>query len=135
MKQNSTYGRVLKLTWYTDSDYDDVILHIIQPVFLLTLASLLADAGRSAVARTAAGLQLKNYLSSKNPDTKRQQILTWLQIDAAIREQVKTLALGALGTESSTTSSAAQVCINIIETVCSNCSVLVCSISCSSRVT
>ena len=71
--------------------------------------------GRSTVARTAAGLQLKNYLSSKNPDTKRQQIIRWLQIDSAIREQVKTLAVSALGTESSTTSSAAQVCVNIIE--------------------
>lgn len=92
-----------------------IILYIVQPAFLHALASVLADVGRSTVARTAAGLQLKNYLSSKNPDTKRQQIIRWLQIDTAIREQVKNLALAALGTESSSTSSAAQVSINVIE--------------------
>jgi len=91
-----------------------LLLHHMQAAFLLALASVLADVGRSVVARTAAGLQLKNCLSSKNPDTKRQQILRWLQIDAAIREQVKSLAVSALGTESSTTSSAAQVCVNIM---------------------
>jgi len=78
---------------------------------------VLADVGRSAVSRTAAGLQLKNYLTSKNPETKRQYVMRWLQIDAETRSRIKQLALGTLGTETSQPSSAAQVkyCVNLLE--------------------
>ena len=72
---------------------------------------MLADVGRSAVSRTAAGLQLKNYLTSKNPDTKRQYIARWLQIDPVVKNKIKQLALMTLGTETSQPSSAAQVCV------------------------
>lgn len=85
----------------------------IQSVLLESLATVLADVGRSAVSRTAAGLQLKNYLTSKNPDTKRQYVMRWLQIDAGVRSKIKELALVTLGTETSQPSSAAQVCILI----------------------
>lgn len=79
------------------------------------LATVLADVGRSAVSRAAAGLQLKNYLTSKNPETKRQYVMRWLQIDPAVRNRIKQLALVTLGTETSQPSSAAQVCVNILE--------------------
>lgn len=78
------------------------------PGLLESLAVVLADVGRSAVSRAAAGLQLKNYLTSKNPDTKRQYVMRWLQIDPTIRNRIKELALSTLGTEASQPSSAAQ---------------------------
>ena len=94
---------------------------LLQPALLESLAVVLADVGRSAVARAAAGLQLKNYLTSKNPDTKRQYVMRWLQIDPAVRSRIKELALATLGTETSQPSSAAQVlyeCIRIIVRLC-----------------
>ena len=74
---------------------------------------MLADAGRSAVSRAAAGLQLKNNLTSKNPDTKLQYVVRWLQIDPVVRNRIKELALATLGTETSQPSSAAQVCVYV----------------------
>lgn len=78
------------------------------PALLQSLAAVLADVGQSAVSRTAAGLQLKNNLTSKNPETKRQYVIRWLQIDPSVRSSIKELALTTLGTETSQPSSAAQ---------------------------
>ena len=97
--------------------YDVVLL---QPALLQALATVLADVGRSAVSRAAAGLQLKNYLTSKNPDTKRQYVMRWLQIDTEVRNNIKQLALVTLGTESSHPSSAAQVLYECIRSIINN---------------
>ena len=72
---------------------------------------MLADVTHSAVSRTAAGLQLKNYLTSKNPEIKQQYVMRWLQMDAEVRSEIKRLALLTLGTEVAQPSSAAQVCV------------------------
>ena len=45
--------------------------------------------GKSDVARMAAGLQLKNYLTSKNSEMKVKLQQTWLQIDPQVRENIK----------------------------------------------
>ncbi|XP_064389350.1 importin subunit beta-1-like [Halichondria panicea] len=71
------------------------------PAFLLALATVLGDVAKSSTARMAAGLQLKNYLTSKTPEIKLQYQLRWLSIDMAVREQIKSIILSTLGTEAS----------------------------------
>ena len=63
----------------------------LQPAFLAALAAELANVGRSAVARMAAGLQLKNYLTAKDPQLKANRQTQWLSMDAAVRMQIKAL--------------------------------------------
>lgn len=60
------------------------------------------------MARMAAGLQLKNQLTSKDPAVKAQFQQRWLAIPAETRDYIKKNILGALGTESNRPSSAAQ---------------------------
>lgn len=50
---------------------------------------MLANPGNSQVARVAAGLQIKNSLTSKDPDIKTQYQQRWLAIDANARREVK----------------------------------------------
>lgn len=69
----------------------DVILACHQPLFLNALALELANVSKSAVARMAAGLQLKNYLTAKDPEVRLQYQQRWLAMDAPIKLQVKTL--------------------------------------------
>ena len=63
----------------------------LQPAFLAALAAELANVGRSAVARMAAGLQLKNYLTAKDPQLKANRQTQWLSMDVAVRMQIKAL--------------------------------------------
>ena len=60
-------------------------------MFLRALAVELSDVSKSAVARMAAGLQLKNYLTAKDPDIKLQHQQRWVALDAAMRVEIKTL--------------------------------------------
>jgi hypothetical protein len=60
-----------------------------QPTFLVELSRVLANPGNSQVARVAAGLQIKNSLTSKDPDIKAQYQQRWLAIDANARREVK----------------------------------------------
>uniref|UniRef100_A0A670Z681 Importin N-terminal domain-containing protein n=1 Tax=Pseudonaja textilis TaxID=8673 RepID=A0A670Z681_PSETE len=60
------------------------------------------------VARVAAGLQIKNSLTSKDPDVKTQHQQRWLAIDASARREVKNYVLQTLGTETYRPSSASQ---------------------------
>ena len=39
----------------------------------------------------AAGLQLKNYLTSKNPEIKLQYQTMWLSFDPAVRLHIKNM--------------------------------------------
>ncbi|XP_077997215.1 importin subunit beta-1-like [Glandiceps talaboti] len=76
--------------------------------FLLGLSEVLADAGKSQVARMAAGLQLKNALTSKDPTIRVNLQQRWMAIDAQFRDSIKRYVLQTLGTELQRPSSAAQ---------------------------
>lgn len=60
-----------------------------QPTFLVELSKVLANPGNTQVARVAAGLQVKNSLTSKDPDVKTQYQQRWLAIDANARCEIK----------------------------------------------
>ncbi|XP_072031323.1 importin subunit beta-1-like isoform X2 [Amphiura filiformis] len=77
-------------------------------VFQMELARVLANPENSHVARVAAGLQLKNTLTSKDLAIKMAQQERWLQLSKELRQSVKDLVLQTLGTESHRPSSAAQ---------------------------
>ncbi|RXM32144.1 Importin subunit beta-1 [Acipenser ruthenus] len=78
------------------------------PTFLVELSKVLANPGNSQVARVASGLQVKNSLTSKDPDVKTQYQQRWLAIDANARREVKNYVLQTLGTETYRPSSASQ---------------------------
>ena len=60
-------------------------------MFLTTLATELADNGKSQISRSAAGLQLKNYLTSKNPEVKLEYQRRWLSFEVPMRQHIKNL--------------------------------------------
>lgn len=62
---------------------------LFQPTFLVELSKVLANPGNTQVARVAAGLQVKNSLTSKDPDVKTQYQQRWLAIDANARREIK----------------------------------------------
>lgn len=78
------------------------------PGFIRALSDVLVFAGNSAVARMAAGLQLKNQLTSKDAAIKYQYQERWLSFPEDMREYVKKNIVASLGTESTRPSSAAQ---------------------------
>ncbi|KAG5675743.1 hypothetical protein PVAND_005621 [Polypedilum vanderplanki] len=78
------------------------------PDFLKALSDVLCHPGNSPVSRMAAGLQLKNQLTSKDESVKQKFQSKWLQLPEEIRSYVKKNILSALGTESLRPSSAAQ---------------------------
>lgn len=59
------------------------------PEFIKTLSDILRHGGNSPVARMAAGLQLKNQLTSKDPEIKQQYQRRWLEFQEDIRNYVK----------------------------------------------
>uniref|UniRef100_A0A673ILZ1 Importin subunit beta-1-like n=1 Tax=Sinocyclocheilus rhinocerous TaxID=307959 RepID=A0A673ILZ1_9TELE len=78
------------------------------PTFLVELSKVLANPGNTQVARVAAGLQVKNSLTSKDPDVKTQHQQRWLAIDTSARREIKNYVLQTLGTETYRPSSASQ---------------------------
>lgn len=66
-----------------------LFLFLLQPTFLVELSKVLANPGNTQVARVAAGLQVKNSLTSKDPDIKTQYQQRWLAIDANARREIK----------------------------------------------
>ncbi|CAH1388967.1 unnamed protein product [Nezara viridula] len=76
--------------------------------FLQTLSHILQHGGNSPVARMAASLQLKNNLTSKDQNIKAQYQARWLAFPEETRMYIKKNILGALGTENTRPSSAAQ---------------------------
>ncbi|KAK7125221.1 hypothetical protein R3I94_019307 [Phoxinus phoxinus] len=78
------------------------------PTFLVELSKVLANPGNTQVARVAAGLQVKNSLTSKDPDVKTQNQQRWLAIDSSARREIKNYVLQTLGTETYRPSSASQ---------------------------
>lgn len=59
------------------------------PGFLRALSEIIVQPQYSDVARMAAGLQLKNHLTSKDANTKREYTERWLQFPTDIREYIK----------------------------------------------
>lgn len=57
--------------------------------FLKALSEVLANINCSAVARTAAGLQLKNHLTSKDPTITERYHERWLSFPEPTREYIK----------------------------------------------
>lgn len=55
----------------------------------MELSKVLANPGNTQVARVAAGLQVKNSLTSKDPDVKTQYQQRWLAIDVNARREIK----------------------------------------------
>ncbi|XP_057376341.1 importin subunit beta-1-like [Daphnia carinata] len=76
--------------------------------FIRALSDILAHGANSPVARMAAGLQLKNCLTSKDTDVKLEYQQRWLSFPPDLRAYVKKNILAALGTETIRPSSAAQ---------------------------
>lgn len=59
------------------------------PEFIKTLSDILRHGGNSPVARMAAGLQLKNQLTSKDPTIKSTYQARWLGFPEDMRNYVK----------------------------------------------
>lgn len=59
------------------------------PEFLKALSNVLVGSGNSVVARMAAGLQLKNQLTSKDNHIKQQYQQRWLAFPEDVREYIK----------------------------------------------
>ncbi|XP_053666618.1 importin subunit beta [Anopheles marshallii] len=78
------------------------------PDFLRALSDVLVYPGNSTVARMAAGLQLKNHLTSKDQANKQQYQERWRSFPEDVKEYIRKNILGTLGTEESRPSSAAQ---------------------------
>ncbi|XP_054707548.1 importin subunit beta-1-like [Uloborus diversus] len=78
------------------------------PEFLKSLSDVLQHASNTPVARMAAGLQLKNALTSKDANIRLKYQERWLQFPLDIRSYIKQSVLSALGTETIRPSSAAQ---------------------------
>lgn len=57
--------------------------------FLKALSDVLVHGGNSSVARMAAGLQLKNHLTSKDLAIKEQYQQRWLHFQEDTREYIK----------------------------------------------
>ncbi|XP_013114231.1 importin subunit beta [Stomoxys calcitrans] len=78
------------------------------PEFLKALSDILVTVTNSPVARMAAGLQLKNHLTSKDETINLQYQQRWHQFPDEIKEYIKKNILDALGTENTRPSCAAQ---------------------------
>lgn len=59
------------------------------PEFLKALSDVLVTTTYSPVARTAAGLQLKNQLTSKDTDVAQEYQNRWLSIPEMMRDYIK----------------------------------------------
>lgn len=57
--------------------------------FIKALSDVLAQGGNSDVARMAAGLQLKNQLTSKDQGIKQQYQERWLTFNEDTKEYIK----------------------------------------------
>ena len=63
------------------------------------LSQVLANKSNSRVARMAAALQMKNYLTSKEIGVKTEYHRRWLSLPQSVRQVIKDNVLNALGHE------------------------------------
>lgn len=64
-------------------------LYLFQLEFIKALSDVLANISNSPVARMAAGLQIKNTLTSKDPTVKEQFQQRWLSFPEDVRRYIK----------------------------------------------
>ncbi|KAK4336955.1 hypothetical protein RND71_043527 [Anisodus tanguticus] len=76
--------------------------------YLRSLSDVLQNVNNNMIVRTAAGLQLKNSLTSKDNALKIECQKRWLNLPEEVRNYVKIKVLNTLGTETTRPSSAAQ---------------------------
>ncbi|KAJ2783409.1 karyopherin Kap95 [Coemansia javaensis] len=87
------------------------------PQYVLSLAQELASEGGQPAVRTAAGIALKNALTARDEARQEQHSQRWLQVDEAVRSQVKQGVLVTLGSEDrQATKTAAQAIAAIAAT-------------------
>jgi len=77
-------------------------------LLLGALSNRLADSNEGQLVRTAAAIQLKNYLSSKDDTVKAQYHQRWLAFDINRKLAIKQNIVRTLGTEAGHPSNAAQ---------------------------
>lgn len=82
--------------FFTDKNELEAAQHFLEqaasnnhPDFLKALSDVLSHPGNSAVARMAAGLQLKNQLTSKDETVKMEFQAKWLRLPEDIRNYIK----------------------------------------------
>jgi len=75
---------------------------------LKALSGVLQNVNNDPITRTAAGLQLKNALTSKDTEVRNHFQQRWLSLPTEVRNYVKHNVVTALGTEANRPSSAAQ---------------------------
>ncbi|KAK7575826.1 hypothetical protein V9T40_012112 [Parthenolecanium corni] len=100
----------------TAQHYLEQALQANPPVFIKALSDVLSNTSNSPVARMAAGLQIKNALTSKDASVKEQFQQRWLAFPEDIRLYIKTNVLKSLGTENNRPSVAAQ-CVAFIAVI------------------
>lgn len=81
--------------------------------YVKVLSDVLRHASASNIARTAAGIQLKNTLASNETTVKLRYQQRWLEFPPDTRNYIKENVVGALGTEQTRPSSAAQCVAHI----------------------
>ncbi|XP_022211726.2 importin subunit beta-like [Drosophila obscura] len=84
--------------------------------FLKAMSVILANKTYSAVARSAAGLQIKSSLTSNDESVRKQKQETWHQFPNESRELIKHNLLATLGTENTRPSCAAQ-CVAVLAVI------------------
>ncbi|KAG1714873.1 Importin subunit beta-1 [Nymphon striatum] len=94
---------------------EQAALHNIEE-FIKSLSDVLFAAGNSSVVRKAAGLQIKNMLTSKDQGVAFQYQQRWMSFVIDVRNYVKKNVLGALGTETMRPSQVAQ-CVAYIAVI------------------
>lgn len=87
-----------------------------QPEYLKTLSDVLANQEQNGYVRMAAGLQLKNQLTSKDDAVRARLTQQWLTLSEEIRNAVKVNTLRSLGTETGRPSASSQ-CIAYIAAI------------------
>ncbi|XP_017494617.1 PREDICTED: importin subunit beta-1-like, partial [Rhagoletis zephyria] len=86
------------------------------PEYLKTLSDVLANQEQNGYVRMAAGLQLKNQLTSKDDAVRARLTQQWLTLSEEIRNAVKVNTLRSLGTETGRPSASSQ-CIAYIAAI------------------
>jgi importin subunit beta-1 len=86
----------LSLFWLADKNELETAQHFLEqaasnnhPDFLKALSDVLSHPGNSPVSRMAAGLQLKNQLTSKDESVKLKFQTKWLQLPEDTRAYIK----------------------------------------------
>ena len=72
----------------------------------------LADATKSQIARMAAGLQLKNQLTSKDATVRLQYQQRWLSLDEGVKTHVKNMVREFQNCDDS--SDRFHACLNVV---------------------